>query len=637
MPSNRAITGSNLLRLVSLMCWLMVGYQAAGQPAQTRAGFTAPYWEGNKLKAIFTAITVKPLEGGGLMASNFTMRVVRDGDQTKTDMIVEAPFCTFDNSSFEVRSPGPIRFVTGDTNYQLNGHGFRYGTNGLLYISNKVVTTIQRERPSGAVEPIEVRAKRALFDQNQRQAFYEEEVRVADNDFTMTSGRLTAAFTETTTNKTQLSRLEASQNVVLTGTADGSSATADRALYITEGGQEIIDLSGNPTWRDTERESRARRYVINKTANTLLAEGAAWLKIPSVALAQPGLLFTTNSAVTPTLQTNRLTGFTELSAEKVFVQKAPTNGPIQRIVAETNVVIAVAGKNSRATADRAEFSEAIGDLILAGNARWQIEDTILVGDLLRVNRTSQSVESIGHALMRSRLPAAASGAAQITATNLFIETSADRFTYGGSQAAFTGKAQTRLYEGDLLAGVIDARDIRATFGPARDLQQIEADGSVYAREIAGGSRTNFLTKELRTEKLSARMTPLRTLQSFSADGGVTTDRTDRNTDGSTNRTRLSSKSAIAYFATNNLVERFFARDDVRMTRNADLITGSQAVYFATNGIGVLEVTGQPKAFVQGINLENAEVLIWDQATGKASVRGEFRGSGTATNLPGRKQ
>lgn len=624
------------MALISLVAWVVLGFQAAAQPAPARPGFTAPYWEGDKLKAVFTALTVKPLVGGELQASNFTMRVVRDGDQTQTDLLVESPFCTFDQTSREVRSAGPIRFSTGDTNYQLNGHGFRYGTNGLLFISNKVVTTIRRQLPSGAFEPIEVRSKRALFDQNLRQATYDQDVRVADNDFTMTSGRLTASFAETATNRTQLTRLDASSNVVLTGTADGSRATAERALYFTENGAEIIDLTGQPSWRDAERESRARRFIINKTASTLVAEGGAWFKLPSGSLAQPGQLFGTNTPVGATVSTNRRGGFTELSAEKVFVQRGPTNGPIQRIIAETNVVIASPERSSRATASKAEFDDATGDLKLSGTARWHIDETSLAGDVLQVNRTSQSVESIGHALMRSRIPASGTGETRVTATNLFIETSADRFTYGGSQASFSGGAQTRLYEGDLLAGVMDARQIRSTFGPDRDLQGIEAEGAVYAREIAGGSRTNFLTKEVRTEKLSARMTPLRTLQSFSADGGINTDKTDRNGDGTTNRTRLASKSAVAYFATNNFVERFFARDDVRMTRNADVITGSQAVYFATNGIGVLEVSGQPKAVVQGVALDDAETLVWDQGTGRASARGAFRGSGVATNAPARK-
>ncbi len=636
MPSECAIDRVGRLALISLVAWVVLGFQAAAQPAPARPGFTAPYWEGDKLKAVFTALTVKPLVGGELQASNFTMRVVRDGDQTQTDLLVESPFCTFDQTSREVRSAGPIRFSTGDTNYQLNGHGFRYGTNGLLFISNKVVTTIRRQLPSGAFEPIEVRSKRALFDQNLRQATYDQDVRVADNDFTMTSGRLTASFAETATNRTQLTRLDASSNVVLTGTADGSRATAERALYFTENGAEIIDLTGQPSWRDAERESRARRFIINKTASTLVAEGGAWFKLPSGSLAQPGQLFGTNTPVGATVSTNRRGGFTELSAEKVFVQRGPTNGPIQRIIAETNVVIASPERSSRATASKAEFDDATGDLKLSGTARWHIDETSLAGDVLQVNRTSQSVESIGHALMRSRIPASGTGETRVTATNLFIETSADRFTYGGSQASFSGGAQTRLYEGDLLAGVMDARQIRSTFGPDRDLQGIEAEGAVYAREIAGGSRTNFLTKEVRTEKLSARMTPLRTLQSFSADGGINTDKTDRNGDGTTNRTRLASKSAVAYFATNNFVERFFARDDVRMTRNADVITGSQAVYFATNGIGVLEVSGQPKAVVQGVALDDAETLVWDQGTGRASARGAFRGSGVATNAPARK-
>ena len=624
------------LVLAGLMAWLAPGFQANAQPAPARAGFTAPYWEGNQLKAIFTALTVKPLASGGIQASNFAMRVVRDGDRTQTDLLVETPFCTFDQATFEVRSPGPIRFSTGDTNYQLNGHGFRYGTNGLLYISNKVVTTILRQLPSGAIEPIEVRSRRALFDQNLRQATYEQDVRVADTDFTMTSGRLTAAFTETTTNRTQLTRLDASSNVVLTGSADGSRATAERALYFTRDGAEIIELTGQPTWRDAERESRARRFVIDKTAGTLAAEGEAWFRLPSASLAQPGLLFGTNASASATVSTNRRGGFTELSAEKVFVQRGPTNGPVQRIIAETNVVIAATDRSSRATASKADFNDATGDLTLSGTARWQIDDTALVGDVLQVNRASQSVEAIGHALMRSRIPATGSGETRVTATNLFVETSADRFAYGGSQASFSGNAQTRLFEGELLAGVMDAQQIRTLFGPARDLQTIEAEGAVHAREIPGGSRTNFLTKEVHTEKLTARMTPLRSLQSFSADGGITTDRTDRDGTGTTNRTRLMSKSAIAYFSTNNLVERFFARDDVRMSRNADLIIGSQAVYFATNGIGVLEVSGQPKAVVQGATLDNAETLVWDQATGKASARGQFRGSGVVTNTPGRK-
>ncbi len=642
-PNSKRTSGSRtalliLSAFVALPLLFIAINHAVAQPAPARAGFTTSYSKSNILKAVITASTVVPLEGGSHRATNFAFRAVSDGDQTKTEFLVEAPFCTFDREPLRASSPGPVRFTTGNTNFQIAGHGFSYtATNGLLYISNNVVTTILPPSRSGARQPIEIRAKRAFFDQDKKLAIYEDTVRVANNDFIMTSGLLTAAFIDTKTNRNQLSRLEASRDVRLNGTADGSLATANLAVYSVENGLELVELTGQPTWRDAEHESRAHRYVINKQANTLLADGGAWFKLPSASLAQPGLLFATNQIPAAT---NRPAGFTELAAERVSVERGPTNGPIRHILAESNVVITSTTPASRATADRAEFTDATGDLVLTGDARWRNDESLFAGDLIRVSRDRQAVEAVGHALMCSRLPAGASGDARLTATNLFIEVGAERFNYGDSRAAFSGKSQARLYEGDLLAGVLDGREIRAGFGAARDLQTLEADGAVHAWEIPGGGRTNFLTKELRTEKITVRMTPLRTLQSFTADGGIVTDRTDQSRDGTTNRLRMSSKSAIAYFATNNLVERFFARDDVRMSRNADLVTGSQAVYFATNGLGVLEVSGQPQAFYMGGTMTNAETLGWDQATGKFFARGAFGGSGTvppSTNNPAAKK
>jgi len=69
--------------------------------------------------------------------------------------------------------------------------------------------------------------------------------------------------------------------------------------------------------------------------------------------------------------TTNATAFIEVFSDRMTIQLPPTNGPIQRILAERSVLMVDPAQDGRALADRAEYQEASGVLELTGPQSWK--------------------------------------------------------------------------------------------------------------------------------------------------------------------------------------------------------------------------------------------------------------------------
>src|SRR5436190_14662227 len=86
----------------------------------------SPYYDGEELRAFFTADDVNSLPGGLLEAKQFSVKTFHNGDTNQVEIVVTAPVCILyrDAGGYSAWLPGTIQVFTPTTNYFIEGRGF---------------------------------------------------------------------------------------------------------------------------------------------------------------------------------------------------------------------------------------------------------------------------------------------------------------------------------------------------------------------------------------------------------------------------------------------------------------------------------------------------------------------------------
>lgn len=626
---------------------------ALGQvPANVKVGkgFAIPYHEGTVLKAAFTGQDADPVPGGKVLVKQFVLKTFRDGDENKIDMIVEAPECLFDRSSYMAESAGPLKVYTASTNYFIEGEGFRWQqsrTNAHLTISNKVHTLIQREgtnkSAAKAPPPLVVWADHFEFEAQTeektetRVATYERNVRVEDPEMKLSCGVLHVGLPS---EGSRLRRIVAQDDVVILG-ADGSRATARKADYFSDGVKETVSLTGAPRWVDAQkREATAQRFVLDRTARTVRAENDARMRLPRQGGEASGLLAfgaTTQRGSAAPAGTNTI----EITARVITAQLPSTNGPVQKIIAETNVVIFSETDRSRATSDRAVYVAESASVELTGNPRWQVGGSEVAGQVLTIGLTNKMFSAAPEA--RLKLPAttlarSVGGAGSTNAklsTNQFLEIQAAQFNFRNNRALFETNVVARLTDGTNLLGSLQSRFLEITFSEGNQVERVFARGGVKAEQIPpAGPTTRVLRKQFAAEELAVDLSPSNgLLRAVMARGDVAGEQVERH--GAIQRSKAfnAGKVDVRFAAATNRIESLVAEQNVKLRQDQSWASGQKAIYgMGTNG-ETFELTGKPLATVTQaqtnrepvrVLISDAVVLLWEPATGKVKARGPFR-------------
>src|SRR5262249_2353858 len=151
----------------------------------------------------------------------------------------------------------------------IDGEGFllrQNGTNFTLTISNKVHTIIKREflaqatagtnaapsrsgvnTPPGTNQVIHIYSDYFVFDRESNLITYTKNVRAEDDEMDLTCDVMTI---HRSTNA--IDRIVADRNVVVVTKMNGR-ITGDRAVYTTEAGKQLVELTGDPRWQDGAR------------------------------------------------------------------------------------------------------------------------------------------------------------------------------------------------------------------------------------------------------------------------------------------------------------------------------------------------------------------------------------------------
>ena len=453
------------------------------QPVVGGQGFKfAEYYDPpheSQMKSLLEGARAQRQPDGRIQVTEAKWRTFRENGAG--ELAVEAPECVYDSGQRSISSSGPLRVQTADGKFSIQGEGFRWQqTNSTLLVSNRVHTIIHpallgrqsaTATTNAAAEPaagIDIFSDQFEYAEKSGQGVYQGNVRVAGTNLTATAGRLTIMLPVA---ERRLQSLVAEQNVIVD--YEKIHATGERAFYSAD--TDLIQLTGQPTWRIEQREGGGDELVFDRTNKVFRANGHARLKMPAQSMGAPGLLSRAGAASGNSppatdhfveilsdnyeLRTNvavfrqdvrvsdrlgdDLQG--EMSCGLMTLTLAGTN-ELQRIVAEQQVVI---GQEDRQfTAAKAEYTGTSGLLDLTGNPAWRAGLREGKGDLVRVNLAREEMLVRGDAVMK--LPAAELGQSAFTAlgaprqgesratTNQFAEIHSQQYLLASESALFRG-------------------------------------------------------------------------------------------------------------------------------------------------------------------------------------------------------
>jgi lipopolysaccharide export system protein LptA len=633
--------------------------------ARITKSWVLPYYrsfeDGHRLlQSISEGTSATPLGKGEIMVTDFETRILRAGSQNQVQITARTPECRFNVDTLIAYSSNRIQIFSPTTNVFMQGRGFFCSqTNSLIVISNEVetfvrrsVTNVTESASNTKTTTITEETYRILSDRLELQyesnlVVYSGRVRVLQDLVQLDCDRLITRFVTNrfTTNQFTTNSVEqiiADGHVVVI-TPEHGRATGDHAVYTMVDGNAVIELTGHAAWTDGERESRAEKFTYNRVRHQMVADGNAVMRFPNNALSQTNL-----ASATANRETNRLT---ELCARRITLQLPLTNGPIEGLLAEDDVVITNRYERSRATATRASYTKTNETFVLSGNPLCELEKGLLRGQIITYCRTNQTFKSRGDSFLKLRLDGGMLNSQFVATTNTlettnrFLQVTARDFDYSDKLATFTEKVHTEFLQSQTVLGTLDC-DTLSLVGTSNRVSAVTAKGNVrgFQPSLAGSPQRTLLCDLLTAE----RWPDSDWFHSASASGNVNFIQA-----GQSNVVRrLCANTVDATFASvSNRIEHAIAQNDVwgeqvqEGSTNAvnSVINGQRAVYTLAGTNETLELEGNPWAIYsrnttndvthtnrfglstpQKVLARDATVLIWNFNDQSSKARGPLR-------------
>jgi lipopolysaccharide export system protein LptA len=602
--------------------------------------YDAPYSSLKKME-ISGRTDSSALAENGLLIKDFkidTYRLVTNDPAHVTgapEMTVSAPECLFDRAEAQGSSAGPLTARTADGRFLITGTGYLWkqkGTNATLTISNDVSTTVRNDVLSaggtGVAAPaspedtgrlIHIHSDSFNFDRNANLITYRDQVHVEDERLDLNCDVMNIYRS---TNG-PISELVADRNIVIVDKFTGGRTTGEHAVYNDAEGGQLVTLTGNPYWQNGPQEATAQAFIFDRTHQIFRAEGSAHFKLPASTMSGSGFLLAPPAG--------EATNLVDVRAGAITLQlPATTNGPIQGVIAETNVVMVDPDRNSRATGDRAVYTGSNGVLVLSGGAQWQSDQGMARAEVLTFDRTNLAFAALTNAYLKipvsalSQSPAVGNIEARATeTTNRFLEVTSDSYDYGADTLTFRQHVHAELLEGDAALGILESRTLTVNFHDTNVLQSIMADSNVHLRQPptqTGGGKTAEGDVTCDRVEIQMRTNGL-VVESAVATGGVRAARTETSASSANplHLTLAADGLNASFMPDTNAIQVLVADHNVVMTRNEDKASGDKVVYTATNDTAVL--TGNPRLQRPQADVTAENAIIYDHGTGEIRATG----------------
>jgi lipopolysaccharide export system protein LptA len=638
--------------MVLLVAMVLSG-ESRGQVNVTGRGrnFVAPVTDAQGRKSVLRGKDVKEVKpaGSGLVEI-LGMQAETFRGQAK-DMIVEAPQCVFDTKAKVASSSGPLSIRTADGRFSITGTGFRWEMgdsrqSSKLVISNQVHSSIRKRfigsgaafgaqaatnnlpaaapaqsgGEASAGDFIEIDSQQ--FEYQNDMAAFRGAVRAKESEGGLECAFLTVIFQE----GGAVDRIEAEQDVVLR--QGGMRGTADRAVYIVGEGRERVAFIGNAVWEDGVRQGKGEHLTFDRLNHVLRAETNAYLRLPRAFLGQRGFFALSQPVPASEGKVDGGGAVVEVYSDQIVVQLPATNGPVQSVTAEGNVLIVDADQDARALANRAVYQDSSGVLELAGTPMFEMQGRTVTGQTLRFVRDTGVFTAAPDAYVKLPFEAVADlgilpvdgTSERVASTNRFVEIWSREFNYQTNLLQFLHAVRVNFLEGDESRGKLSCASLEIRYGQRPESMLAEGDVMLEQFPIKGSARP--VSRRVACERLRAKFDARGRLENAVAELGVTADQ-EEHIPGQPApvRSRLTAETVSAFFAPGaSQVDRIVADQNVLFVQDARIARGSKAVY--SSATGLMELTGAPTATMPEGKITGAERLIWDR------VRGTFSGKGT---------
>jgi lipopolysaccharide export system protein LptA len=622
----------------------------------------APYFTLKKLEIRGKTDSYALAENGLLIkdVEIYTYRLVTNDPAHVTnalDMIVSAPECLFDRNETRGSSAGPLTAQTADGRFLIQGTGYLWqqkGTNAALTISNKVFTTVKNDvlatSPTAPVtlenggQFIYIHSDSFRFDRNVNLITYQDHVHVQDEQLDLSCDVMNIRLS---TNG-PISELVADGNIVIVDNLTHGRTTGEHAVYTDAGGAQLVTLTGNPYWQNGPQEATAQAFIFNRSFHTFSAQGGAHFKLPASLMSGSGFLLAPQTGAdenAPAAATNLV----DVQAGAITMQlPATTNGPVQGVTAETNVIVVDPDRHSLATGDRAVYTATNGVLVLSGKAQWQSDDGTARAEVLTFDRTNLTFAALTNAYLKIPLSTLNQSAAfgnfasrNAETTNRFLEVTSDSYDYRGDALTFRQNVHAGLLEEDVPIGTLESGTLTVGFRQTNVPQSVVADSNVHLRQpLTQTTNGRTVESDFTCDRVEIQMRTNGSLESAAATGRVRATRTETSPNSAIpSHLTLAADGLNALFMPDtNAIQILVAEHNVVMTRDEDKATGDKVVYTDTNRTAVL--TGHPRLERSQATITADDAIIYELGPGELRARGNPRavmksppGGLSQSNLP----
>ncbi|HEY3854593.1 MAG TPA: LptA/OstA family protein [Verrucomicrobiae bacterium] len=588
------------------ICWMLwVALPLLGQaPTEAVANHfrIAHYTDTPKGRVLEMLVSAQHGESGknGDVATQFEMTEFRNG---RTNLIAVGPECHISPAS--AWDAGHIEMFTPSTNVFVQGDGFFFNeTNHFLFLSNNVETRVARELLKSpllssprtnepvAAQPIIITSQRCQFDASSNRAEYFGNVRIKDPQMDITSDYL---FVQLTTNG-GIDNIFARQNVVITTTNKGR-ATGSSARYYTADGSEMMVLTGDSTWLNGGQQARAEQFTYDSTRHILWASNHVRVRWPGGLQTNPEPAETFGARL--------------LFADDAMLQMPLTNGPVESMTADGNVIIVNQADQSRSTGDHAVYSREENRFELTGSPVWWNDRVTIHAQSLVAEVTNQVYHARGNAKFET-----------VPGTNQWLAISSTNIDFQTNLAVFRDDVAVRLSANGALRDSLNCNSLNV------ELLSNEVTTAVARGHVRGETTPDRLgnVKTISCESLTAHRSPTTLLiTDLQATDRVVMTETGVTTNAP--RNKLTSDSVVAkFFAHTNQIETAVAEgnvvlDQIKPTQSIHA-TSARADYTAAND--QVKLTGDPKATTDKFLISDADYLIWQPKTNRFGASGLYK-------------
>jgi lipopolysaccharide export system protein LptA len=599
----------NLIRERRLAVALVLGFSLALQAQlpvgiQVKANPRIPIYRdtahGQVIDAMITFQSAASAGRQEMQVQQFDMRTFKEGDTNLVQLRALAPQCALNMATKVASDPGPLEIFTPTTNLYIQGRGFFCDqSQRLLIISNDVETRIVRSllkaplfgggtSAESAGQTIRILADYCHFDSLSNVIDYVGHVRVFDPQGDSVSRALTIYLTTNNAVRGILARDEVTINVTNRG-----QATGRRAFYAVTNGSEQVYLSGDAAWHNGLEEAKAEAFTYDSTARVLHAVKHVRVRWPNPP--------------------NAATTYATLYSDAVVLQWPATNGPIESMTADGNVILANQSDQSRATGQQAVYSRTNGFFQITGEPVWWNDTTEVKGDALSVGLSNRVYHADGHAQLRLR---------DAASTNRLLQIACDHLNFQTNLAEFHDHVIAKSFQKGVLENTLTCRLLTA------DLEQGKVRTAVAHDGVQGESAPDAAgaKKSIRCETLTVwRSVAANVTEKVVGEKNVVLEQSG-GTSGA--RDTLTADVVTGLFApVPNRLDQAIAERHVVLDqqKNGQTIhaAADRAVYVAgTNG--QMTLTGRPVAQTDKFLVSNSDSLIWSPQNNGFRALGPYK-------------